>query len=85
MNGSIVMRLNTTKGEPRRDESEIGIPGAERAGITALADRRRHLPRSGLAKVRSCQGTVLPATHFCVNIELYKAVIRWMSDEQEWK
>ena len=52
------MRLNKIKGEPRRDESEIGIPGVERAGITALADRRRHLPRSSLANDASSRNTL---------------------------
>lgn len=30
------------------DEGEIDIPSAQCAGITALADRRHHLPKPGL-------------------------------------
>ena len=68
-----------TKGEPGHDESKINILGAQRADITAwrIAD--------AICQGPFCQGTVLPATHFCANIELNKAVIRWMSHELGWK
>jgi hypothetical protein len=46
-----------TEGELCLDEREINIPGEQWADIAALADRRRCLPRAGLAKVASLRKT----------------------------
>jgi hypothetical protein len=50
VSGLVVMRSSKTKGDLRLEESQIDIPGAQSADTITLADRRRHLPRSGLAK-----------------------------------